>query len=262
MSLAESLLRQGDLNGARAELVDLVKKAPGNVEARMFLFQLFCLMGEWTKARAQLSALAQLSPEAQMLNVAYNQAIEAELMRAEVFAGRAPVALLTKSQPWSQDLATALGHELAGRTAEAEEARNRAFEAAPDTPGTWNDVAFDWIADADPRFGPSVEAIIAGKWGLLPFDGLEYIRSAGPEDLRDTVWYPVQVGFKSGQSVAGFLPARYPGTDAAADPQAVLARATTWVETAMGEAGIGQHVLNLSDGDDRDLLSLRKLEFK
>ncbi len=30
----------------------------------------------------------------------------------------------------------------------------------------------------------------------------------------------------------------------------------------MGEAGIGQHVLNLSDGDDRDLLSLRKLEFK
>lgn len=262
MSLAETLLRQGDLSGARAELVELVKKTPGNVEARMFLFQLLALTGEWTKARAQLNAMAQLSPEAQMLSTAYNQAIEAEAMRAEVFAGRAPVALLSKSQPWAQDLAAALGHELAGRTDEAAQARERAFAAAPDTPGTLDGVEFDWIADADSRFGPALEAIIAGKWGLLTFDTLQYVRSEGPGDLRDTQWYPVQIGFKSGQSVAGFLPVRYPGSEASDDVNDVLARATRWIETDNGVTGLGQHILSLSSGDERDLLSLRKLEFR
>lgn len=257
MSLAEIKLREGDLGGARAELVDLVKKAPGNVDARMFLFQLLCLTAEWTKARAQLSALAQLSPEAQMLSVAYNQAIDAEITRADAFAGRAPVALLTKSSPWSQDLVTALGHDLAGRADEAEAARARAFDAAPDTPGTFNDTAFDWIADADTRFGPAVEAIVAGKWGLLPFDTLDYIKSDGPKDLRDTVWLPVQIGFKSGQSIAGFLPVRYPGTETCENTAAILARSTDWID----DAPVGQHVLNLSGGEEMDLLSLRALRF-
>jgi type VI secretion system protein ImpE len=262
MSLAETLLRQGDLSGARAELVELVKKTPGNQEARMFLFQLLCLTGEWTKARAQLAAMAQLSPEAQMLSVAYGQAIDAEIARADAFAGKAPVALLVKAQPWAADLVTALGHELAGRTSEAEAARGRAFEAAPDTPGSLDGTDFDWIADGDSRFGPSIEAIIAGKWGILPFDTLEYVRSKGPSDLRDTVWYPVEIGFRSGTSVAGFLPVRYPGSETSSETSDILARSTRWVETSLGETGLGQHVLNLSGGDERDLLSLRKLEFK
>ena len=262
MSNADDLLRGGDLDGARLALVERVKRAPDDQPSRMFLFQLFCVLSEWDKAKAQLKVLTQLSPEAQMLAVAYNLAINAELEREKVFAGQSPPALLVNTSDWAGDLAIALNAAIQGREGDARQARARAFDAAPDTPGQLGDQPFDWIADADPRFGPAVEAIIAGKWGLLPFDGLEYIRSAGPEDLRDTVWYPVQIGFKSGQSVAGFLPARYPGTETSDDVQATLARATRWVESAMGEAGIGQHVLNLSDGDDRDLLSLRKLEFK
>ncbi len=261
MSPAETLLREGDLGGARADLVELVRKSPGSVEARMFLFQLLCLTGEWQKARAQLSALAQLSPEAQMLSVAYGQAIEAELVRADAFAGKAPVALLVKSAGWAEDLAAALGHEAAGRIAEAEAARNKAFDAAPDTPGELDGHAFDWIADADARFGPSLEAIIAGKWGLLPFSSLEYVKSSGPKDLRDTVWLPVQVGFKSGQSVAGFLPVRYPGTEKSTETSDVLARSTQWIDGPLGESGLGQHVLSLSDGEGAGLLSLRELRF-
>ena len=65
MSDANALLNAGDLNGARAALVDQVKRAPQDQPARMFLFQLFCLLGEWEKAKSQLRALASLSPEAQ-----------------------------------------------------------------------------------------------------------------------------------------------------------------------------------------------------
>ncbi len=260
MATADSLLRDGDLAGARAELVERVRKAPGDAEARMFLFQLLALAGEWTKARAQLAALAQLSPEAQMLSVAYGQAIDAEQSRADVFAGKAPVSLLVRSQPWTEDLAAALTHEIAGRHAEAQAARDRAYDAAPDMPGQIDGVAFDWIADADHRFGPALEAIIAGKWGLVPFDAFERIKSTGPESLRDLIWYPVEISFRTGQSVAGFLPGRYPGTETAGDNAAALARVTNEIDSPMGPVLTGQHLLALSTGDDRDLLSLRRLE--
>ena len=260
MSSADSLLRDGDIAGARAALVELVRKTPGSVEARMFLFQLLALTGEWTKARAQLSALAQLSPEAQMFSVAYGQAIDAELNRAEVFAGRAPASLLVRSQPWTEDLAAALTLEIAGRGDEAEAARDRAYDAAPEMAGRIDGAAFDWIADADHRFGPAVEAIIAGKWGLLPLDAIEKIKGSGPQDLRDLIWYPVEIGFKSGQSVAGFLPGRYPGTETSGDNAAILARATTETDGPLGPLLTGQHVFVLSTGEERDLMSLRLLE--
>ncbi len=226
----------------------------------MFLFQLLALTGEWAKARVQLNALAQLSPEAQMYAVAYGQAIDAETVRADVFAGRAPVSLLVKSQAWTEDLAAALTHEIAGRTAEAEAARDRAYDAAPDMAGKIDGIAFDWIADADHRFGPAVEAIIAGKWGLVPFDAIEKIKSKGPEALSDLIWYPVEIAFKSGTSVAGFLPGRYPGTETSGDNAAVLARVTGETDSPMGPLLTGQHVLALSTGDERDLMSLRLLE--
>jgi type VI secretion system protein ImpE len=227
----------------------------------MFLFQLLCVVGDWDKAKSQLAILAQLSPEAQMLAVAYGQAIEAEQFRTEVFAGRATPPNLSRNSPWADDLALSIGHFAAGRLDQAEEARERAFEAAPDTPGTIDGVPFDWIADADHRFGPCIEAIIAGSYGILPFDAVESVTSEGPQDLRDLVWYPAQIAFKQGQSVAAMLPARYPGSEISGDGAVRLARTTTWSEGAGGEQGQGQRLLSLSSGEDRGLLELRRLAF-
>lgn len=261
MSTADDLFRAGDVDGARAALVELVRSRPADAQARMFLFQLLAVAGEWDKARTQLTALASLSPEAQMLSGAYGQAIDAERIRARVFAGTEPPALLVSGSAWAGDLALALHHLAAGRIAEATEARDRAFDAAPDTPGTLDGTPFEWIADADSRFGPAFEAIIAGKWGLIPFDAVEKITGEGAQDLRDIVWYPVQVAFRTGQSIAALLPVRYPGSETAADPALRLARATAWDTAEWGEAGSGQHLFALSTGEERDLLSLRTLTF-
>ena len=261
MMTADDLLRAGDLGGARQALVEAVRSRPGDEQARMFLFQLLALAGEWEKARTQLETLARLSAEAQMLAVAYGQAIDAELFRAEVFAGRATPPNLSRTSAWANDLALAVGHFAAGRTDEAEAARDRAFEAAPDTPGTLDGVAFDWIADADPRFGPAFEAIVAGSYGIVPFDAVETMRSEGPRDLRDLVWYPVQIRFRNGQSIAAMLPARYPGSETAEDAAIRMAQQTDWSEGAAGQQGHGQHLFNLSGGEERGLLELRSLSF-
>jgi type VI secretion system protein ImpE len=260
MSDADTLLRSGDLDGARAALVETVRAEPANQQARMFLFQLLAAAGEWDKARRQLQTLAQLSGEAQMLAVAYGQAIDAEAERTEVFAGRARARQHVASD-WLEGVIDAIEHFANGRIAEGDAAREAAFDAAPDAPGSFNDISFDWLGDADSRFGPSFEAIIGGRYGLQAFDQVARITSEGPRDLRDLIWYPVQIAFKSGQSVAAFLPARYPGSEGAADVSERLGRATSWVDTDWGQAGSGQRLWTLSDGEDHALLSLRALSF-
>ncbi|PEQ14584.1 virulence protein SciE type [Novosphingobium sp. PC22D] len=260
MDQADALLDQGDIDGARAALVDVVRQNPADTRARMFLFQLLALCGERAKARKQLEMLAQLSPEAQMLAVAYGQAIEAEEQRAKVFAGECPASLLVPSA-WAGDLVDALNHFIAGRTAEGEACRDKAFDQAPDTAGSLDGQAFEWIADADSRFGPAFEVIMRGQYGLVAFDSVASITSEGPGDLRDVLWYPVEIALRSGQSVAGFIPARYPGTDSAQDDSLRLCRSTDWVDRDWGQEGLGQRLWTLSGGEDVGLLSVRELVF-
>jgi len=156
----------------------------------------------------------------------------------------------------------ALAADARGDAKDAAAKREQAFDAAPDTPGELDGVAFDFIADGDTRFGPSFEAIIAGRWGIVPFDSVESIKSEGPRDLRDLVWLPVQLAFKSGQSVNAMLPTRYPGSEFEPDAAIRLARRTDWRDASWGTAGVGQHEWSLSGGEDTGVLSLRKLTFR
>ena len=135
MADADALLREGDLDGARQALVGIVRAQPANQQARMFLFQVLALAGEWDKALAQLQALTQLSPEAQMLSVAYGQAIAAEKERSAVFAGAQPMPLLAGEGTWAEGVAQAITALAQDRIAEAEDLRGAAFDAAPDMPG-------------------------------------------------------------------------------------------------------------------------------
>lgn len=261
MSDADTLLRDGNLSGARAALVDLVKAKPGDAQARMFLFQLLCVSGEWDKARSQLQSLVQIEAEAQMLGATYNQAIEAEKQRAAIFAGAVDMPLLAGQDGWAEGVAKGISllarHDVAGATA----ARDEAFDNAPDMPGTIDGQAFEWLADADSRFGPTFEAIVGGRYGLIPFDQIVSITSEGPQDLRDTVWYPVQIAFRTGQSAAAFLPVRYPGSETADDDGVRLGRMTNWADHDWGQEGSGQRLWIFSEGEDRGLLELRSLVF-
>ncbi len=260
MQNADLCLREGDLKGARAALTEAVRSSPADPAARMFLFQLLCVSGEWERARKQLETLAQLSPEARMLSVVYGQALAAEAVRAEVSAGRATAPILAGGE-WAQGLAAALRHFAEGDGEAAAAARDAALDQAPDTPGEIDGTRFDWIADADSRFGPCFEAIVGGRYGLVAFDAVERIESEGPRDLRDIVWYPVQVAFRHGTSAAALLPVRYPGTEGSSDDSERLARSTGWQAGPAGETGSGQHLWMLSNEEDRGLLSLRSLTF-
>lgn len=259
MADPHALLRSGDLDGARAALVEVVRNQPGYAEARMFLFQLFAVLGEWEKAELQVATLAKLSPEAQMLAVAYGQAIAAERDRAAALAGNGEVHVHAANDGWPLQLAESIGCLARGETARGAELRNEAFDLAVDTPGAIDGRTFRWIANADPRFGPTFEAIISGRWGIVPFEAIEKISSSGVRDLRDLVWFPVEIAFRAGRSVAAFLPGRYPFTELGGSPSEKLARVTGWNEA--GE-GLGQQTFALSGGDEIGLLAIRSLTFE
>ena len=261
MADADALLRQADVDGARAALVEAVRSAPGDQRLRMFLFQLLAIGGEWDKARNQLQSLTQLSSEAQMLSVTYNQVIDAEKAREAVFAGTADAQLLMGEGGWAEGVAQAMAKFARGESAEGEALRDAAFDQAPEMPGTCDGRRFEWVSDCDSRFGPTFEVILGGKYGLLPFDVVKSIESTGPEDLRDTIWYPVEMEFRNGHSAAAILPARYPGSEKAVSGLERLGRVTEWTERDWGQQGSGQRVWTFSDDGDCGILEFRKIEF-
>lgn len=258
LTAGDELLRSGDLDGARAALIDAVKRNPGDQGARMFLWQLMALSGEWDKAISQLKMLTQVSAEAQMLATVYGQAITAEKERAAAYAGATPFPVLVASSPWIEILAGALS---AGSAEATDQKRDEAFDAAGDTPGqVGEENKFGWIADIDSRLGPCFEAIVAGRWGLIPFEAVARIKTEGPRDLRDIIWLPVEMALRSGQSVAALLPARYTGSETGSSAVR-LGRATEWRAADGGEEPIGQRIWATDTGVEIGLLDFNEIQF-
>ena len=261
MAKADELLATGDVAGARQQLIEEVRANPGDIRIRMFLFQMCSLLGEWERAKAQLETIAKLDPEARMLAVAYSQCIDAEGERAAVFAGEKQASILHKSA-WGDVLTQALQARQQG-DAGADALYEQAFDAAPTSAGATDQGAeFEWIADADSRIGPTIEAIIAGRYGLMPFDALESLTITEPLDLRDTIWMQAEFAMKQGARIAGFVPVRYPGSEKSDDAGVVRGTTTHWVSEAGNEYPLGHRLIAFSDGSELPLQALRKIEFR
>jgi type VI secretion system protein ImpE len=246
---AESALRDGDLARALQLLQEQVRARPGDPGLRVFLFQLLCVMGRWDRALNQLAVSADLDPRAQSMLQTYREAIRCEQLRDEVFLGKRTPLLLGEPAAWVAMLAEALALDAAGSRDEARQLRAEAFDLAPACAGTVDERRFAWIADADMRLGPVLEAVINGKYYWVPMPHLARIDIDPPADLRDCVWTGAQLAFVNGGECVALLPTRYAGTDLA-DPALALARRTDWREAAPGVyLGAGQRVFTTDQGD-------------
>jgi len=127
------------------------------------------------------------------------------------------------------------------------------------TAGTLDSRAFTWIADADSRIGPILEAVINGRYYWVPFARLLKIEIEAPEDLRDMVWMPAHLQFANGGESVALVPTRYPGSEASTDGMVVLARKTVWEEIGPDAfQGLGQRVL-ATDIDEIPLMDVRSI---
>lgn len=262
MADARSLLRASGPLAALERLKQDVRRSPRAPRLRVFLFQLFCVTGEWHRALTQLSVAAELDPAAQDMAQAYRAVIRCEMLRERVFAGRSTPTVFGAPEPWMSLLVEANRRLAAGAPAEAARLRDAAFEDAPATPGAIDGRPFEWIADADQRLGPMLEAMIEGRYVWVPFGRIARVEIAPPADLRDQVWLPAQFTWSNQGETVGFIPTRYPGSTSSGltDGEALaLARRTEWREADDWVTGLGQRMLATDDGEIA-IMDLRRLE--
>lgn len=256
---AEEALRAGDPALALKQLQEAVRAAPADARLRVFLFQLLCVLGQWERALGQLELCAQMDAAALPMRETYREAISCERLRAEVFKGNTSPMLFGEPEGWIALLIESLLRAGKGDNAAAARLRDEAFEAAPTTVGTLDGEPFAWIADADMRLGPVLEAIVNGRYYWIPFARLARIDIEAPGDLRDYVWAPAQLQFSNGGETVALIPARYPGSEAADDGLLALGRKTVWDEPAPGVYfGTGQRVI-ATDLGEYPLLDVRSI---
>jgi type VI secretion system protein ImpE len=261
MSTIEEDVRSGRLEEALAGLQAAVRKAPADSKQRVLLFQLLSVMGQWERAMTQLNVVGDLDAKTLPMVQTYRSALKCEELRAEVFAGKRTPLLFGEPAQWAALLVQSLILGAQGRVEESEALHTKAFEEAPATSGKIDGQPFAWLADADGRLGPVLEAIVDGKYYWIPFCNLRTIRIEKPVDLRDLAWIPAYLTLANGGEVVSLIPTRYPGSEASSDAAIRMARKTDWTLRKDGSSlGLGQRML-ATDRSDHPLLEVRSIEF-
>jgi type VI secretion system protein ImpE len=256
---AELSLKAGDPAGALAHLQEQVRAQPSDAKLRVFLFQLLCVLGQWERALSQLDVASTLDPGALAMAQMYGDAVRCEPVRREVFEGRKSPMIFGQPDEWLALLIESLLLAGQNRIAESNDLRARAFDAAPTTAGDIDGRPFEWIADADSRLGPVLEAVINGRYYWVPFARLTKVDLEAPEDLRDVVWTPAHLEFENGGESLALIPTRYAGSETADDMALAMARKTLWSEAAADvHFGLGQRILT-TDAEDVPLMDIRKI---
>lgn len=256
---AEQLVREGRLGDALTSLQNDIRKDPSSAKLRIFLFQLLCVRGEWDRAMNQLGVAKELDAAAVIMAQVCGQAIQCEALRDAVFKGARTPLVFGEPADWVGKLLHAVKLLADGHPAQAADMRAEALEDAPATSGTIDGEAFEWIADADVRLGPIVEAIIDGKYYWVPLHNVRRLKIEAPVDLRDVVWSPAEFLWTNGGTAVALLPVRYPGTENAPDEAIQLARKTEFDEIdEQTFIGRGQRML-ATDQAEYPILSTREI---
>jgi len=257
----EDHLSSGDPDAALLALQDKVRADPANPKLRIFLFQLLCVTGDWNRAIRQLKVCGELDPAAQAMTQTYREAIICEVYREKVFAGTKQPLAFGEPQEWLALLIEALSLSAAGQAEQAAAMRARAFDAAPATSGNLDGTPFAWIADADMRLGPVLEAVVNGRYFWLPFGQIRSMIIEAPADLRDVIWTPTKLTLSNDGEVVALIPTRYAATTPGGTKAERLARATSWQDAGGGTfTGMGQRVLS-TDAAEIALIDARLVSF-
>jgi type VI secretion system protein ImpE len=257
---AKELLQAGDPVAAQQALQEEVKKHPSDAKLRIFLFQLMAVNGQWKRAQIQLELAGELDAEALPMVLAYRDAINCELHREAVFEGKSKPLIFGEPEEWLAMLVEAQQAFANGDMDLFSSMNAQAFERADSQSGRINDEGFEWLADADQRFGPVFEFIFNGQYYWVPMSRVRSIHTEEPADLRDLVWLPAEVTWTNGGKIMVMLPARYPRIEGISGP-GLLSRRTDW-ESRTGEIfeGTGQRVF-ATDQQDYSILQVRSIEF-
>lgn len=254
------LLRAGDLDMALESAARLVRGSPADAGLRIGLFQLLAATGQWQRAGDQLQLAGRFDASWLPLAQAYARVVSAESERTQVMAGRMMPLMLGQVPRWLHDLLQALQHDQLGELVQAVQRRQLALAQADAVGGSIDGARFDWLSDADPRFGPCLEVVLESGYAWVALSQLRRVRFDAPGALRDLLWQQVELTWRDGGVAHGVVPCRYPGSEHRDEPAVRLGRRTYWEGEGEAARGVGQRMLASSLGE-HPLLEVRLIEF-
>ncbi len=254
-------LKDGRLDEAVASVKDAIRKSPADAKHRSVLFQLYCVQGEWEKASTQLKVVAEMDLESAMWAGVCEKVLACEAERREVFAGKKAATLFGEPPEWVGGIVESFRLGIEGQWEAAATSQAHALEIAPASAATLNGQEIEWVADADSRFGPLLEAYIEGKYYWIPFEHIREINLRARTHLMDSIWAPADFEWLNAGKASGYIPARYFGSEKSADGMIQLGRKTEWQPMAENfYVGLGHRVFAASTADF-DLQQLKTLHF-
>ena len=257
----EEYIKNGNPVKAKEALMTLVRNDPANLEHRIFLFQLCCILGEYDRALNQLTVIGEMSDKALAMVQTYRELLQCEKLRLAVFKGEKSPLIFGEPESWIGELVESLKLHGQGKIDEAQALRLSAYNKLEPISGTVNDEPFEWVADADSRIGPLFEVIINGKYYWIPSNRISKIKVEKPEDLRDFVWIPAQFTWVNEGQTVGFIPVRYPESESADEVHIQLAKKTEWLQWLDDVyVGFGQRMF-ATEANDYALLDIREINF-
>ncbi len=262
MATAKELFRSGELTAAITQLISEVKARPTDTSARIFLFELLCLAGEWERAERQLDVIATQGAQTELGVMAYRNCLKAERERRKLWAEGAEPHFLADPPAYVELHLDAIRQARESNFAAARALLDRAEEQRPALPGTVDGAAFyDW-RDADDFVAPVLEVAVKDQYAWIPLAQIRRLQIGRPEQLRDLLFAPVRVELMDGMQGQFFLLALYAGSSEAANEQAKLGRATEWQAYSDDLArGVGARLWMIGD-DDKLVFDVESVEFQ
>jgi type VI secretion system protein ImpE len=259
----KALMEAGRLEDAVSQLSDEVRSRPTDRQGRTFLFELLCFAGESDRAERQLDVLGQQGgdPETGLGLRLYRGLLAAERSRSRLFSEGVRPRFLSEVPPAVELHLQALGAVREGRFENARALLDRADWLRTPARGTAGGLAFEEICDADDLLRPVLEVFTPAGYFWVPWEQIQDLEVAPPQNLRDLLWAPAKLATRDGQPAEVFLPNLYQGSACHAEGLVRLGHKTDWLDLGEGVVlGSGRKVFVVGD-DDRTLFELGEVRF-
>ncbi len=259
---AGALFRAGKLAPAIDQANLAVRKAPGDLGARVLLAELLVLSGNLERADVILDAASEAEPSAAVVVAEFRQLIRADMARRQLRRdGRIP-EFLGEPTPSMRETLAALVALRAGDVAAAGQRANEAELLRPRAAGRAGETAFDDFRDIDDLCAGFFEVLTTtGKYYWIPTERVASVEFEPPRRPRDLVWRRASMSVREGPDGVVYLPAIYGNDDPDLADDYRLGRATDWRQDDDGPVrGIGQRVFLVGE-EDCGIMDLGALTF-
>jgi len=246
VSGSDDLIKAGDLDGARAALIEAVKADPANARSRLALAEVLLVIGDIDRADTHLDAAQNLDTGFALSVSLTRQLIRAAKWRDETLvAGRLPDLVTPRVAAIDAGLAAILAAR--GGDAVTVPLGDQTIVDEVSVSGTIDERPFAGWYDGDDRTAGVLEVLTStGKYLWVPFGAVRGLRWLPVERLRDTVWQPAELDVAEGPSGVVYLPMIYHAAASEMTSDHRLGRTTDWLDGPPAR-GLGRRTWLIGD---------------